>query len=78
MTQSFFDDRPTECMVEMGQYEQYHFEQFEHIEHNFYEMENNIDPDNNFYNNLNNTCEYYTEEQYKQVKMDGHFSIIHF
>ena len=48
------------------------------IEHKFYEIENNIDPESNFYNNLKNTCEYYTEEQFKQVKMDGNLSIIHF
>ena len=42
-------------------------------------MENNIDPDKYFYNNINRTCEYYTDEQFKsKIIMDGTLSIIHF
>lgn len=36
-----------------------------------------IDPDH-FFNDTNNSCEYYTDEQFNSVKTKGAFSIIHF
>lgn len=42
-------------------------------------MENEIDPENNFFYNIQINCEYYTDEQFNvKVKMDGAVSIIHF
>ena len=42
-------------------------------------MENEVDPENKFYNSSPNQCEHYTEEQFTmKVKMDGVISIIHF
>ncbi len=41
-------------------------------------MENDIEPDNNFFNSLNNNCCYYTEEQFNRaINKDGKLSIIH-
>lgn len=42
------------------------------------EFGSDIDPDNNLYNNIINNCEYYSDEQFKGVNMDGAFTIIHF
>ena len=55
------------------------FKTFEYTEHKLQDMENEIDPENTFYNSSHNQCEYYTEEQFKMnVKMGGGISIIHF
>ena len=49
----------------------------EYTEHKLQDMENEVDPENNFYNSSHNQCEYYTEEQFKtSVKMDGVISFI--
>lgn len=36
-----------------------------------------IDPDNFFFNSINNDCLYYTDEQYNNMNKDGKLSIIH-
>ena len=59
-------------------YEHLTFKNFDPREHKSYEFENDIDPDNNLYNNLNIKCEYYNDDQFKELKMDESFSIIHF
>lgn len=52
---------------------------FKYTEHKSQDIENDIDPENNFYNNTHSYCEYYTEEQFKRnVIMDGSISVIHF
>lgn len=62
-----------------SKYEHLNFKTFDHTEHKMYEIENEIDPENHFYNNINNNCEYYTDEQFNSnVKMEGALSIIHF
>ena len=39
----------------------------------------NIDPENNFYMNVDNNCSYYTEDQFnRSIKVDKSLSIIHF
>ncbi len=44
-----------------------------------HELEQDIDPDNNVFANLNNTLCYYTDEQYKSnVKSEHGMSVIHF
>lgn len=51
---------------------------FNYTEHKLQEMENEIDPENNFFHNIQINCEYYTDEQFNvKVKMDGAVSIIH-
>lgn len=44
-----------------------------------HEHEQDIDPDSNFFDHLNNTCCYYTDDQYNlKIKPDQGMSIIHF
>lgn len=49
---------------------------FDFQDHRFYELENGIDPDIHFYQNVNMTCEYYSEKELN-TKKNG-FSLIHF
>lgn len=61
------------------EYETVGLKTFEFTEHKEDGMENDIDPENNFYINTQSHCEYYTEEQFnRNFKMDGVISIIHF
>ena len=61
------------------EYEKLDLKCFEYTEHKPQDIENDIDPENNFYINTHSHCEYYTEEQFrKSVKMDRPISIIHF
>lgn len=46
-------------------------------EHNTLNMENQIDPDNQFLNSINNNCRYYTNDQLNNISKDGQLSIIH-
>ena len=49
---------------------------FKYTEHKSQDIEN---PENNFYSNIHNQCEYYTEDQLKRNGlMDGSISILHF
>lgn len=43
-----------------NKYETLNFKTFDYTEHKLYEIEKDIDPENHFYNNINNSCEYYT------------------
>ena len=75
----FIDDGCTDyTMVGNNKYEHYNFKTFKHTEHKMYEIDCEIDPENNYYTSIANDCEYYTEDQFKQIKMEGTFSIIHF
>ena len=52
---------------------------FEFTEHNAQDLEQNIDPDNNFFYSINNNCTYYSDEQFNQsITSKDQFSIIHF
>ncbi|KAL7377214.1 hypothetical protein ABVT39_024048 [Epinephelus coioides] len=52
---------------------------FDHNEYKMYEIDNENDPENHFYNQINRNCKYYTDEQFcSTVKTGGSFSIIHF
>lgn len=52
---------------------------FQYTDHNVLDIENDIDPDNNFFSNITDNCCYYTDEQYNQtIKTDNKLSIIHF
>nr|XP_055059783.1 uncharacterized protein LOC129443303 [Misgurnus anguillicaudatus] len=61
-------------------YENLNLKTFNHTDYKMYDIENDIDPENHFYNTVNiNCCEYYTEEQFnKNVDMEGALSILHF
>lgn len=59
--------------------EKTNFKTFNYAEHNMHDPESNIDPDTHFYNNTNNTCEYYTDDQFNvNIKMANALSVIHF
>ena len=48
---------------------------FQYTDHNLLDLEHDIDPDNNFFSNINNNCCYYTAEQYNQtIKRDSKLS----
>ena len=51
-----------------------------YTDHQQHELENEIDPDNNFLLDINENCRYYTDEQFNQNinKNQGNLSIIHF
>lgn len=60
-------------------YEKLDLKCFEYTDFKSKDIENEIDPENNFYKDMQSQCEYYTEEQYRRnVIMDGLISIIHF
>ena len=59
-------------------YENLNLKTFDHMEYKMHDFENEIDPENNFYNCISNTCQYYTDEQFKLAKTEGEFSVIHF
>lgn len=46
-------------------------------EQNTFNMENQINPDNQFLNSINNNCRYYTNDQLNNISKDGQLSIIH-
>lgn len=46
---------------------------------NMHEFEYNIDPESNFFKNVNNNCDYYTDDQFNaRIKVNQGLSIIHF
>ena len=61
-----------------GAHESLGLKTFEYTEHKMHDMDSEIDPENNFFNTINNHCEYYTQEQIKRKDMEGSISIIHF
>ena len=63
----------------IADYDTLELKTFEYTEHNLQDMEDNIDPENNFFCNINADCGYYTAEQYnKTIKADQKLSMIHF
>ena len=63
----------------IADYDKLELKTFEYTEHSLQDMEDNIDPENNFFFNINPDCSYYTDEQYnKNIKADQKLSIIHF
>ncbi|KAL7382736.1 hypothetical protein ABVT39_027076 [Epinephelus coioides] len=65
--------------AQITEYETLGLKTFEYTEHRDYDIENDIDPENNFFINTQSQCEYYTEEQFSnKFKKDGEVSIIHF
>uniref|UniRef100_A0A8C6MEW6 Reverse transcriptase domain-containing protein n=1 Tax=Nothobranchius furzeri TaxID=105023 RepID=A0A8C6MEW6_NOTFU len=50
---------------------------FEVTEYNTLDYENNIDPDGNLLNTINDNCKYYTNDQFNSSVDLGHFSLIH-
>lgn len=59
--------------------EQTELEMFEYyMEHNALNPETEIDPDKEFFSSFNKNCNYYTQEQYNNIKSKDKLSIIHF
>lgn len=57
----------------------WNFKSFKFTDHNMHDFEQDIDPENNFLNNINNNCCYYSEDQFNMnIKSDHGMSIIHF
>ena len=55
------------------------FKPFDITEYNCCDFETNIDPNNNFYNNIRTPCKYYTEDQFAALKKGkSGISFIHF
>lgn len=55
------------------------FTRSEYTEHTSYDFENDVDPENHVFNYINDSCRYYTDEQFNDsVELDKAFSIIHF
>ena len=51
---------------------------FDFQDHKPYDLENNIDPEIHFYQNIDLNCDYYSEDRFNaEVNMEG-FSVIHF
>ena len=62
-----------------GDYETLGLKMFEYTEHKMHDMDDDIDPENNFYNTNYSQCEYYTVEQLKRNNyMKESLSVIHF
>ena len=61
---------------------EFNFNPFSYTEHNYFDYEDDIDPDNNFYNSINVQCHYYTDEKFMKSKFvksnEKGLSIIHF
>ena len=54
-------------------------ETFSYTDYKCQDMEEDIDPENNFFNDIVDNCCYYTTDQYNRtVKVDNKLSIIHF
>lgn len=71
--------RPKDYNHEVQSHEELNLKPFDFTEYKPYELGNNIDPENHFYNDINCNCEYYTDEQFKgNVILDDSLSIIHF
>lgn len=52
---------------------------FQHRNYHLQDIENDIDPDNNFYNVINDSCNYYSDDQFNnRIKTEQKLSIIHF
>lgn len=60
-------------------YESLQFESFDYTEYKSYDMQNDLDPENNFYTKVQNDCNYYTESQFEaHLFTKDSLSIIHF
>ena len=55
----------------ISEYENLELQTFQYTDHNSQDIEHDIDPDNNFFNSINNNCCYYTDEQYNRINKDG-------
>ena len=78
-TNSLYGDNDISHLTQrIRDYEQIHLNTVDYSEHSILDMEQDIDPDINFFSNSNNVCTYYTTEQYNHnIRADGKLSIIH-
>ena len=58
---------------------EFNFKSFSYTDYTNFDFENDVDPENNFYNNIDINCNYYTDCQFKEnvTKVNG-VSLIHF
>ena len=61
-----------------SKYEHFNFKNFDPAEYKTHEPGIEIDPESNFFNTIIDNCEYYTDEQFTGLKVEGNFSLIHF
>ena len=57
------------------------FETYKYTEHSRCHFEKDVDPENNYYNNISTSCKYYTEQQFNNEvnrNYDGGLSLVHF
>ena len=63
----------------IANYEDVEIRTFQHSNYHTHDIENDIDPETNFFHSLNNDCRYYNEEQFNNtIKTSHKLSIIHF
>lgn len=63
----------------IAEYNDLEINTFQYTEHHSQDIENDIDPENNFFLNINNNCYYYTDDQFNStIKNENKISIIHF
>ena len=63
----------------IANYEDVEIQTFQHSNYHTHDIENDIDPETNFFHSLNNDCRYYNEEQFNNtIKTSHKLSIIHF
>ena len=71
----------TEIYQRIIEQDQLELKTCEYSDHNLQDLEHDIDPDKNFFSNINNDnkCCYYTDDQYnRDITSKGKLSIIHF
>ncbi len=63
----------------IANYEDLELQTYQHSNYLSYYIENDIDPENNFFHSINNNCLYYTDAQFNNaIKTQHNLSIIHF
>lgn len=76
---SNFDRRDDNNVRELfSMYEDLILDTHDHVNYKTNEFGDDIDPDNHFFKSVVNGCEYYTDKQFKEINIDGAFTVIHF
>ena len=71
-------DNTLDTIQLITEYDRVQMETSKYTEHHSYDLENDIDPDNNFLLEVNENCSYYTNEQFNHnITNEGNTSIIH-
>ena len=76
VSSSFMDTTLTPTTVRADNLE---LKTFSYMDYKCQDMEEDVDPDNNFFDDIFDNCCYYTTDKYNRtVKVDNKLSIIHF